>query len=273
MGYLVHFAWFSLFGPPEWFQGVRQRLPETSSLQLGSDYDVYRRELDAPRSPSLGNPPQRMPPDLQGEVHRSDFFRDGSTGVVWSKDAERDHFRLWSSSAGQWSDVPLPPGVTGVIVVPGGDAPRLLVTRRQWWWPYGSNYGRFWLALARRELRPNAALVVVDPGSGHRRFLCAGSGPVASPDRTRVAFMRSERGGYHSIHVWRAADDGLSTVASVWEADPGSGPSFGYRWSADSRVLFVRGSSLGFDGSRPARRRIDVRLLYDTETDRLASLD
>ncbi len=93
------------------------------------------------------------------------------------------------------------------------------------------------------SMRPEDALLLLDPDSDAAEYLGPGSGVVPSPDRKKAAFLRSE-GGFHSIHVWDSGSGSIDTVMSLWEADPGSGVSFNYRWSTDSRLLLIDGHAV-----------------------------
>jgi hypothetical protein len=101
------------------------------------------------------------------------------------------------------------------------------------------------------------------------RFLFPGDGLVLSPERRVAAYVSSEQrglsgGGFHTIHVWELDTARRDAVLSLWEIDPGSGQSFRYAWTRDSRALVIDGSTSGIGRSaRPPRRGIRAILTLD----------
>ena len=67
-------------------------------------------------------------------------------------------------------------------------------------------------------------------------------------------------GSYYSLHVWDFETDEVETVLSLRESDPGSGRSFEYRWSGDSRAFQLTGRTSGFERRNPEGR--DLNLIY-----------
>jgi len=271
--YLLHLGWFLLFGPPDWFEGVGERTPQMTSVRLGSGFHRYLAE--SARSASAGTAVQGTdaPAGVVGRIVREDRVPDAGPTLLQTRDetAEWLYFRRTVSDA--WRELPLPPGgrVGEARWLRAGDTFQVLLVLRHPWWPLGQNYGRFWRALLKPGLRPESGLYLLDPTGAESSYLFAGRMPAPSPDRQAVAFLRSERRGLHSLHIWRAGAERPVTVVSLWEADPGSGPSFHWNWSSDSKVLFVRGTARGYEGS-PAASPSAVRLLYDVEGDRLVEL-
>ena len=68
-----------------------------------------------------------------------------------------------------------------------------------------------------------------------------GSQYVGSPDGRYLALTREARRAYHTVFIWDERTQTLHPVVSIQEGDPGSGASHVYRWSADSRALFISG--------------------------------
>lgn len=68
-----------------------------------------------------------------------------------------------------------------------------------------------------------------------------GSGYVASPDGRFLALSREAAWAYHTVYVWDEQEHRLHAVMSIQEGDPGSGRAHDYRWSGDSRALFITG--------------------------------
>ena len=271
--YLLHLGWFLLFGPPEWFEGVAERRPEMTSVALGSAFDRYLDEFVRPGGASLSAPGDFETAGVEGQIVREDLVPGAGPAVLQTREEGLDRLYVRRSEFEPWGELELPVGgrVGEARWFRAGDDFRVLLELRHPWWPLGRNYGRFWRALLKPELRPESALFQIDPSGADPLYLFGGRTPLPSPDRGSVAFLRSERRGFHSLHIWRWGLSDSTTVVSLWEADPGSGPSFYWTWSSDSKVLFVRGTARGFKAT-PARAVQTVRLLYDVEGDRLVEL-
>jgi hypothetical protein len=243
-----------------------------TSVRLPSAFDPYLVEFDRPRTASLASPAAR-PPGVAGRIVREDRLPEAGWTLLQTRDEAVDYLHCRRNDSDEWRSLPLPPGGRAGEArwVRDGESFGVLLVRHRPWWPLGRNYGRVWAALVKPALRPATGLFLLDAGSGDARYLFPGDMPAPSPDRRAVAFLRSERRGFHSLHLWQTGTDESVTVVSLWEADPGSGPSFSWNWSSDSKVLFVRGASRGFENS-PERSIRQVRLLYDVEGDRLVEL-
>jgi len=242
-------------------------------VRLDSAFDRYLGEFAQP--PSSGLVPQgaAAPAGVEGRIVREDRLAGAGPALVQTRDDTAGRLYFRPTDAVVWRELPLPRGgrVEEARWVRDGEAFRIVLVLRQPWWPLGRSYGRFWRALLQPGLRPESGLFLLDPEVAESKFLSAGRMPSPSPDRRAVAFLRSERRGLHSLHLWWAGQQRPVTVVSLWEADPGSGPSFHWNWSSDSKVLFVRGTARGFEDG-PATSPSAVRLLYDVEGDRLVEL-
>ncbi len=65
--------------------------------------------------------------------------------------------------------------------------------------------------------------------------------------------------------VWLVPASGAkSRIISLLEGDPGSGPSFGLAWSADSKAVFLYGRHSGFNCPWHIYSR-DLRVIYTLE--------
>jgi hypothetical protein len=142
-----------------------------------------------------------------------------------------------------------------------------IVERRSSWWPHEKNYGRFLLSSVRPQLRAEYGVYSVDLGSGSVRYLFPGHSVVLAPNRQFAAYMGSENGfsGFHTIRLWKIGSGESKPLLSLYEVDPGSGSSFSYQWSPDSKGLFVGGSTGGF--SRSSSRGGDFQFVYSLEQD------
>jgi hypothetical protein len=271
--YLVHFGWFLLFGPPDWFEQVGERSPQMTSVALDSSFDPYLAEAAQPPSAGLAAQGSGRPAGIEGRIVREDRLSGAGPALLQTADEDRERLYVQRTESAPWRALPLPTqGRVGEARwLRAGDRFEVLTVVRRSWWPLGGNYGRFWRALIEAESRPESGLFLLDSEGAGARYLFPGRSPVPSPDRRSVVVLRSERRGFHSLHLWRPGEDEALTVVSLWEAEAGSGPSFHWNWSLDSKVLFVGGRARGSRGS-PARSAEPVRLLYDVEGDRLVEL-
>ena len=126
--------------------------------------------------------------------------------------------------------------------------------------------GRYLRSYLDATLRPEFTLHAYELDTRKESYVGPGHSSLASPNRRRVVFLRSGAlgAGFYSMHVWNLENDRTETVVSLAEVDPGSGRSFDYRWSADSKALLITGSAGGF-----ARRKHDpqqLRMIYLVET-------
>jgi hypothetical protein len=119
---------------------------------------------------------------------------------------------------------------------------------------------RYLKSYADPTLRPEISLYLYRLPSGPLEYWGPGHTLKPSPDRRRAILLRSGAlsAGYYSMHLWDFEQDRLTTVLSLREADPGSGRSFDYTWSADSRAVHITGSTAGFHRRRPEPRSLDL---------------
>ena len=110
------------------------------------------------------------------------------------------------------------------------------------------------------SLLPEYSLYVHDISEGTTRYQGPGGTLKESPDRRKAAFLRSGSRGtsLHSIHIWNLETGKTETVISLTEADPGSGTSFDYRWSGDSRALHISGGAGGFVARSAEPRQLNL---------------
>jgi len=81
------------------------------------------------------------------------------------------------------------------------------------------------------------------------RRICNGNSLQLSPNRKLAVFLRSDEGGFHSLHLLDLETKQIETIMSAWESDPNSGISWEWRWSADSKAINIYGSCGGFGRS------------------------
>ena len=102
------------------------------------------------------------------------------------------------------------------------------------------------------------------------RMIAGGDCKIA-PDRSKIAFWRRDGNGFHSLHVWDVKTDTIEDVISMWEIDPGSGTSWEWRWSADSKALNIQGACSGFHRYWK-RGRKEFNLVYLVEAKRMFAI-
>jgi hypothetical protein len=114
--------------------------------------------------------------------------------------------------------------------------------------------------LLTNDLRANVAL-----------RLTAGYKCKVAPDHLKVAFWRTDSDWFHSLHIWDVTTGRIENVISLWELDPGSGTSWDWGWSEDSKALRIQGVCGGFYRNR-ARGRKEFDLLYVLDTKQMFSV-
>ena len=102
-----------------------------------------------------------------------------------------------------------------------------------------------------------------------QRYIHLAFGDDISPDQRFTLQQRSLRNAYHEITLLRNGDGVAETVLVLQEGDPGSGTSHDYRWSSDSKAVFIYGSG------RPAGHAHTnaLALIYLFEARTLYSVD
>lgn len=95
------------------------------------------------------------------------------------------------------------------------------------------------------------------------------SGDLRSPDGAVSLSQRNLENSYHEITLSRSAGTAEETILVLQESDPGSGISHGYRWSHDSKAVFIYGS--GKPAGHPLMH--DMALIYLVEQRALFPVD
>jgi hypothetical protein len=145
----------------------------------------------------------------------------------------------------------------------------LLVAGR--WRPWAisplEKLSRYLNSYADPSLRPEHSLYVHPLPSGPLEYWGPGHTLEPSPDRRFAILLRSGSlgAGYYSVHLWDFERDLLSTIVSLREAEQGSGRSFDYEWSSDSRAVHITGETGGFARRGGERRSLDLLYLVGEE--------
>jgi Tol biopolymer transport system component len=121
-------------------------------------------------------------------------------------------------------------------------------------------------------LRSETGIYQLDIERHRLRFLFPGARIVPSPNRRQVAYLTSENRfrGFHNILVYDVASERSLRVLSLWEADPGSGTSFSYRWSYDSKALLITGRAGGW--ASHSDHATELQLVYFPDAEQLFDL-
>lgn len=263
-------ALFYFLGPPaHWADSVAHK-----PLRIGSDpvdlSQKYREELRRARSQAHA-PSEREAPDGRFDGWVVSYKKAPDLGVellltaTGKKWIDGQHF-YWRLLDGKWNELRLPSKfiLSEFQLVLRDDQVVILLSRRHPWWPYRDNYARFFKSLAGRELRPENGLYELRLPTGKLRYLFPGHVLVPSPDRRRVAFLRSAGiSGSHSLHIFEIATYEVRTLAALTEGDPGSGISFKYAWLGDSRTLGLWGWLKGHNEDVEAVYTLDSGRFWD----------
>jgi hypothetical protein len=281
----IHVSCVAVLGPGTWGSGMEQKLPQLLPAASNPLVEQYAREF-ANAKTADAKPPEatgdlgEVESGLRGKVFWIDRLEPENLSVIATHEGsswvEQQHFYL-SRAAGPpqqgagTRELDLAPGM--ILEMPTlmkRGAETFVVVAR--WLPWGvpplqklSRYVRsYWDA----TLRPETSLYLYPLPSGPLTYWGPGHTLKPSPDRRLAVVLRSGAmaAGYYSMHLWDFEHDRLTTILSLREADPGSGRSFDYDWSADSRAVHITGSTGGFERRKPQPRSLDLIYLVGDET-------
>ncbi len=281
-----HASCVAVLGPGSWGSGLEERIPEFLPAASNPAVQAYAQEFSGhpEEKPRLDLPEGLDPATLRGTVVWVDALDEAGLWVIQTYDGknwtEGQRVYLWANSGPQAAERreranPGTPrleeiGIGRVRIVERptlirqGDTMALVYGRwHSWAIPATeklTRYARSWLD---PELRPEFSLYIYDVESRRSEYFGPGHVLKASPSRRHGAILRSGalRAGYYSIHVWNFASGDVKAVLSLREADEGSGQSFDYRWSADSKALQIKGMTGGFERRKPVPAR-EFNLIY-----------
>lgn len=95
-----------------------------------------------------------------------------------------------------------------------------------------------------------------------------GSGMVIVETHARGLFATSQ--GWHTL--WLEGTSQRRKILTLREGDPGSGPSFSFRWSRDSKAIFIWGWYSGCKCVGIPSAAEDLRLIYTVSDGQLWSV-
>jgi hypothetical protein len=275
-----HYGWFRVFGPPSrWGTDVIVKVPVMSE-RPPMDLACYHQAETLDRKWVASKSALALPHD---SIAGTPFGEDSSpqcdldviqthTGPEWG---DGQHLFVRNASRPVWTEIPSASLITGAeaTVICPTRSPSILLVRWNSWWPYAESYPRFLRSILDRALRSEFGIYRLDVERQSLRFLFPGYGIVHSPDRRYVAYLTSVNGysGFHNILVYKVDADRSVRVLSLWEADPGSGRSFSYSWSGDSKALLITGQVRGW--ASLADNLSDLHLVFLPEPEQLFDIE
>jgi len=250
----VHFSCIAVLGPGSWGSGVEEKTPELLAAGAKPELRQYIAEFTAeePARPGWSGDSS----GLEGVVVFTDHLEDKALWVIqtargganWTQ-GQRVYLRGPGADRFRELDITRDGIVDRPTLLREGSSVVLVYGRwNSWAIPPLHKISRYLRSYFNKSLLPEYSLYLHDFNEGTTRYLGPGGTLKASPDRRKAALLRSGSLGtsQHSIHVWNLETGRMETVLSLTEADPGSGRSFDYRWSEDSRALHISGSAGGF---------------------------
>ncbi len=282
----VHFSCVAVLGPGSWGSGVEEKDPILQSVRERPDLARYVEEWETVRKTSDEAP-------ATSPVWAVEALGDRVSDIVWAdRIKETGHAVLLTADGSNWTEhqslslfegsgamlreaaIPRDMIVERPTLLKKGDEVILVLGRWNSWAVSPtqklSRYTKSWFDAT---LRPENSLYLYDLETEDLEILSPGGGLQPSPDRTKALIVRSGALGttLHSLHVWEPGSGHIETIASLSEADPGSGRSFDYGWSSDSKAVFIWGAAGGF---RPrARQHHELRWIYLAAEKELFSIE
>ena len=267
----VHFSCVAVLGPGSWGSGVEEKTPEL--LAAGSRLNLRQYIDEFAAGEGTRSRWEDDSSQLEGTVVFTDHLEDGDVWVIqtardggnWTQD-QRVYLRSNGDKGFHELDITRDMIVDRPTLLREGSAVRLVYGRwNSWAIRPLQKISRYLRSYFNGSLLPEYSLYLYDITEGTTRYLGPGGTLKASPDRGKAAFLRSGSLGtsLHSIHVWDLETGEMETLLSLTEADPGSGRSFDYRWSQDSRALHISGGAGGFAARSAEPRQLNLIYLLE----------
>lgn len=284
----MHFSCVAVLGPGAWGSGREERVPEL----LAPDGDAlllrYANELGGSETGGEGSKQSVSVPGfeglgLEGEIFQHDRLDPEGPRTAATHGGPRwvDRQRLYLIAADDSVErIPIPAAwlvERADFVRRSGGAAIVLSAWNPWPPGAGGKVARYLKSWFEPAMRTDRGLFLMNVAGGRAagepEWFGPGHSLVVAPDRRRALFLRSGALGasYYSLHLWEADSDRTPALISLHEADPGSGRSFSYRWSGDSRAFLLSGETAGFERRKPAPR--SLKLLYLLERRAFYDLD
>ncbi len=282
----VHFSCVAVLGPGSWGSGVEEKEPLMEAARERPDVVPYIEQWEAARNAEQAAEASPLAwavellGDREGDIVWADRTNEYGDTVVLTASGKNwtEQQRLYLSTGSEAGlrevEIPAEMILRRPTFLKNGGPTQLIVGRWNSWAVSPtrklSRYRKSWFD---PSLRPENSLFAYDDKTGAFEMLGPGGGLKPSPDRTKAVIVRSGALGttLHSLHVWEPGSGAIETIASLSEADPGSGRSFDYGWSADSKAVFIWGSAGGFRARAQDRR--ELRWIYLAAEKKLFSID
>ena len=263
----IHASCVAVLGPGNWGSGMEEHIPEILTDQSHPALADYRSEFSQ-RTPLDEQTAPAAPPGVavRGRVAAADHDESSGRWVIQSQEGsgQRDerHFYLWSEADDFLGELKLPDSfIFGQPRFIRREGKTFVVLERlnSWLMPVRDKLRRYANSWFDDTLRPERSLYLYDLETRNLSYIGPGHSLAVSPDRTHGALLRSSAtaSSFHSLHLWSFDSGEIETVVSLHESEPGGGRSFEYRWSRDSRALYLSGDSAGFERRNPQRRTLN----------------
>jgi hypothetical protein len=275
-----HVSCVAALGPGTWGSGLQEKLPELLPLRSSPEAQAYAREFSERSEeggklglPELGGPETS---DAEAPWKGTPIWADTRQGLWAIQTYEGDnrtqgqHLYLWDESSRGLEEIRLPVGwivENPALIERQGEVAVVYGRWNSWALSPTGKLGRYARSWFEPQLRPEYSFYIYDPSSQATEYAGPGHSLRVSPDHKRGVMLRSgaSAAGYYSIHIWRFDSDQIQTILSLREADEGSGRSFGYRWSLDSRAIDISGATGGFKRRQREARHFHLIYLVDSQ--------
>ena len=283
--FAVHFSCVAVLGPGSWGSGVEEKAPLIEPARRRPDLAPYVEQWEAARNAEQAT--EAFPAwaieslgDREGDIVWADRTDENGDAVVLTAGGKNwtEQQRLYLSTGSEAGlrevEIPSEMILRHPTFLKSGDQVKLVLGRWNSWAVSPtqklSRYRKSWFD---PTLRPEYSLFAYDEETGAFEILGPGGDLKPSPDRTKAVIVRSGALGttLHSLHVWEPGSGAMETIASLSEADPGSGRSFDYGWSTDSKAVFIWGSAGGFRARAQERR--ELQWIYMAAEKKVFSID
>lgn len=269
----VHVSCVATIGPGSWGSGIEEKLPKLLPAASNPAIATYARQPARSSTPDEAGGGLPELKSLAGKVFWTDRLASENLAVIATHEGqtwvEKQHFYLWQGEGQGVRELDLPPMILEqpTLLKRGGDTVIVIARWLPWNVPPLEKLSRYLRSYLDPTLRPETSLYLYPLPSGPLQYWGPGHTLKPSPDRRQAILLRSGAmaAGYYSMHSWDFEQARLTTILSLREADPGSGRSFDYDWSSDSRAVRITGATAGFQRRRREPRSLDLVYLVGDE--------
>ena len=254
----VHISCVAILGPGSWGSGVEEKIPAIQSIYEKPDLSTYPKEWKTVANTTEEIPTDIAPwaieklGDLKEELVSADRIKATGRTVILTTSSDARQKLYFPEAAGKpMNQISIPPGKSFLNLTLLKKDLETLVTLVCWNpWSISplEKLTRYFRSWQQPTLRPEYYIYAYHLKTKTLEPISPGYNVKASPDRSMAVFTRSGSIGTTlvSLHIWTPTSGEIQTVASLSETNPGSGHSFHYKWSSDSKALFLWGVAGGF---------------------------